>query len=241
MRLTTLALGLSAIALATAANAAPVELVTNGSFEADAANNPSQIGGNGNTGITGWTVNGNGTSYPLTWYFPADTADNNRFTAEIYGPSRNYNNGYTLSPDGGALVALDGAFTYQASLNQTLSGLTPGKQYNVRFYWAAAQQLGFTGATTEQFVVSLGNQSASTAVWRNPEAGFGGWFTENFTFTAQTANDVLSFLAVGTPDGQPPFSLLDGVSVTAAVPESGTLALLGFGGFALAGVARRRK
>ncbi|MGA7412666.1 MAG: Ig-like domain-containing protein [Bryobacteraceae bacterium] len=34
------------------------------------------------------------------------------------------------------------------------------------------------------------------------------------TFTAQAVNEVLSFFAVGTPDGLPPIVLLDGVSIT---------------------------
>ena len=245
MRLATLALGLSALALSTVTHAAPTELVTNGSFEADASGGVQGLGGNGSTGITGWTLNdttiGGHTSYPLAWYYPAGTADNNNVTAQVYGPGNGVANGFGLSPDGGAMVALDGAFTYQASLSQQLSGLTPGKQYTVKFFWSGGQQAGFGGTTTEQFAVSLGNQSKSTGVWNNPEKGFSGWFSEKYTFTAQTANDVLSFLAVGTPDGQPPFSLIDGVSVTASVPEAGTLALLGFGGLGLAAVARRRK
>jgi len=72
---------------------------------------------------------------------------------------------------------------------------------------------------------------------------FTGWQKTTFTFTAQTANDVLSFLAVGTPNGEPPFSVLDGVSAKAVAPvaEPGAFAMLGLGGLGLAAVARRRK
>ncbi len=57
---------------------------------------------------------------------------------------------------------------------------------------------------------------------------------QTFNFTADNTSDVLSFLAVGTPNGEPPFSLLDGVSVQAA-PEPGTLLLM-LGGLGLVGL-----
>jgi len=50
---------------------------------------------------------------------------------------------------------------------------------------------------------------------------------------------VLSFLALGTPAGLPPFVLLDGVTGT-AVPEAATIGLMGLG-LGLVAVARRRK
>jgi len=52
---------------------------------------------------------------------------------------------------------------------------------------------------------------------------------------------VLSFLAVGTPAGVPPFSLLDGVSMTSAVPEPQTWGMLGLGLGLVGFAARRRK
>jgi hypothetical protein len=50
---------------------------------------------------------------------------------------------------------------------------------------------------------------------------------------------VLSFLAVGTPAGLPPFSLLDGVTMTAAVPEPATWGMLA-AGLGLVAFARRK-
>lgn len=50
----------------------------------------------------------------------------------------------------------------------------------------------------------------------------------------------LSFLAVGTPAGVPPFSLLDGVSMV-AVPEPQTWGMLGLGLGLVGFAARRRK
>lgn len=55
-----------------------------------------------------------------------------------------------------------------------------------------------------------------------------------------SASEVLSFLAIGTPAGVPPFALLDGVSIS-EVPEPGSLVLLGAGlGVAVLVSCRRR-
>ena len=66
--------------------------------------------------------------------------------------------------------------------------------------------------------------------------------TANFTFTANSSTELLSFLAVGTPAANlPPFALLDGVSLT-AVPEPSTWALMlvGFSGLGYATLSSRR-
>ena len=44
------------------------------------------------------------------------------------------------------------------------------------------------------------------------------WVTQTLYFTATATTQILSFLAVGTPTGEPPFALLGGVSLD-AVPE----------------------
>jgi hypothetical protein len=54
--------------------------------------------------------------------------------------------------------------------------------------------------------------------------GFTGWMQNGFTFTATSTQETLSFLAIGTPNGQPPFSALADVSLQ--VPEPGSLTLL---------------
>ncbi|MBV8973344.1 MAG: PEPxxWA-CTERM sorting domain-containing protein [Sphingomonadaceae bacterium] len=123
---------------------------------------------------------------------------------------------------------------------------TPGKDYRVNFFWAANQQNGFTnhpnfftGATTEQVAVSLGEQTQYTDVVNNASHGFVPWRQQSFTFTATAANSVLSFLAIGTPQGFPPYVFLDGVSA-AAVPEPAAWAML-VAGFGLIGVMARRR
>jgi hypothetical protein len=82
--------------------------------------------------------------------------------------------------------------------------------------------------------VSFGGQTQHTPVVNNLSHGFTGWMEQNFTFTANGSSDVLSFRAVGTPNGEPPFALLDGVSLVQDVSEPATAgvvvaAMLGLG------------
>lgn len=142
------------------------------------------------------------------------------------------------SPVAGATwyIAADAAFQ-EGAIEQTLTGLTIGQGYDVTFYQAAGQQAGFTGATTERWQVSLGTSSKlSTLINLASEANVTPWQKQTLSFTATTTSDVLSFLAVGTPAGLPPFSLLAGVSIAqnpTAVPEPltflGTMTALGLG------------
>ena len=129
----------------------------------------------------------------------------------------------TASPAGGNFVGMDGAYQ-QGSLSQTLTSLTVGAQYYVSFGWAGAQQFNCNGITTEQFAVGfapgstglVGNATCMTAdvkctgVVTDQNHAFTGWNFGGFTFTASSATETLSFLAIGTPAGEPPFSLLSG-------------------------------
>jgi len=54
------------------------------------------------------------------------------------------------------VVESDGNPTYNSSFYQTLTGLTVGENYSLSFYQAASQQSGFSGATTNQWIVGLG-------------------------------------------------------------------------------------
>ncbi len=157
-------------------------------------------------------------------------------------------NGLGSSPAGGNFVAMDGAYE-QGLLYQTLTGLTPGALTTISFYYAGAQQSGFDGATTEAMWVFFGNDISNannwqeTAVLSDPSHGFTGWQNASMTFTATSTSETLGFLAAGTPGGEPPFTLLDGVSAhdtVAVTPEPGTVFLLGTGVLTVGGLMRRR-
>lgn len=234
------AVGLGVAVSCAAGSAQAQNLVTNGSFELS-TNGPGQLGYN--TNATGWSSSA---SNAYNFLFASGTADSltnspigQYGNLPLWGPNDGSANGLPASsPDGGNFVGADGAFQVGA-IQQTINGLTVGSQYVVGFYWAAAQQDNFYGPNTEQWQVSLGSETQSTAVYSNASQGFSGWMYQTFTFTADATSDVLSFLAIGTPSGEPPFSLLDGVSMSA--PEPASLALLGVGVVGLGGVLRRRR
>jgi hypothetical protein len=143
------------------------------------------------------------------------------------------------SPDGGNFVAADGAYE-QGDISQTVNGLTPGQEYDLTFYQAGAQQQGYNGPTTDRFEITLGSETEYSALMSNPSHDFQPWEEQSLTFTATAATEVLSFLAVGTPNGVPPFTLLDGVSLT-ATPEPAYAGLIGIGLLILGAVRRRQK
>jgi hypothetical protein len=261
----TAAIGFSALAVSTSAvtlQASPI--FTNGSFETTTSGgNGGPVDGGGQLGYninaTGWTTTG------YNFLFASGTADNGTGTSgsagalQLWGPGNGSANGLpATSPDGGNYIAADGAYEV-APISQIITGLNPGDDYDVSFYWAGAQQHGFTGATTEKWTVNFGDtdtfsanggdtggsftggQTQSTSVVDNLSHGFTGWESATFTFQADASSEVLSFLAVGTPTGEPPFALLDGVSFTdvSSVPEPGTLTLM-LGGLSLLGWGVRR-
>ena len=237
--------GLIFAALTGLAQAAPVSVV-NGGFEQTLTPNSSQFGGQfAQQQVTGWTTSG------YNFVFLPGTADTSGAVGQfnnasnpvrLWGPGDGSNNGLTASPDGGNYLALNGVFEV-GPVSQMLSGLTAGEATTVSFDWAGAQQYGYDGQTTEQLMVSLGGQTLSTAILTNASHGFTGWQTAELTFTPTGSTEVLSFLAHGTPGGEPPNVLLDGVSVSQSspIPEPGTLALLGTGLAGLSGVVRRQR
>jgi len=214
-------------------------LVTNGSFET-VTNGACELGSC--TVATGWSSSG----YNFV-YAPGTADTTGSYTPQfngnltLWGPHNGSANGLpATSPDGGNYVAADGAFEVGA-ITQTIGGLTAGDTYAVSFYWAGAQQSGFSGITTERWDVSLGAQTIDTAIVTDPNHGFTGWQYSTLDFTATSGSEVLSFLAIGTPNGEPPFSLLDGVSMNVVTPEPATLPLLLTGLMGGLGALRSRK
>jgi hypothetical protein len=227
---------------ATAAIAAPTNLVTNGGFEtlthgSGKFANTGTATSAGTTVATGWTSGG------YNFVYTPGTADSMNAATRgeaipLWGPANGAANGLTTSPTGGNFFAADGV--YQAGpLQQTISNLVVGKYYILSFDFAGAQQYAFDGPTTEGWQVSLGGDTRTTQMLSDASHGFTGWYSASFSFVATSATEVLSFLALGTPNGQPPISLLD--NVTLNVPEPGTLWALAIGGLALLLIARKRR
>ena len=156
------------------------------------------------------------------------------------------NNGGTATlpatdPAGGNFIAADGAYETGA-ITQMVTGLTVGNVYALNFYWAAAQQQSFTSATTEKWNVSLGRQTSATPVVNLASKGFSGWMSQTFIYTATSTSELLSFLAAGTPSGQPPFLLLGGVDLEPIPEPSAWMMVAGFGTVGtLFEVVRRRR
>ncbi len=217
-------------------------LVTNGGFE-NLTNSYGQLGYN--TDATGWYSAPPDSSY--NFVFNTSTAISgapSQYNAPValWGVGNGGPTAITASPDGGNFVAMDGAYNV-GPIQQTINGLNIGSSYTVSFYWGAAQQLNFSGPTTDKITVSLGSQSQDTSTISLANHDFDAWHAVSMQFTATAGSEVLSFLAYGTPTGVPPFAVLDGVSMTENIstPEPATLSLVVIGVIGAVAVRRRAK
>lgn len=69
----------------------------------------------------------------------------------------------------GNYVQADGNPTFESGFNRQLHGLTVGQTYSLSFYQAASQQVGFSGATTDQWYVGLGTSGLFSAKASSPQ------------------------------------------------------------------------
>lgn len=224
------------------------EYILNGNFDDTTVGPNRQIVVNGDTDrytqLNHWTTSDN--TQDLIFLFSANAGATTGAQGVYYSTNDPFrlwpgiSNTVGPSPQGGNYVASDGDSTYNVPLTQSITGLSIGQQYELTFYWAAGQQRNFDGPTTERWQVSLGSETYSTPTFSLANHDFSGWMTETMTFTATTSTSLLSFLAIGTPNGLPPFVLLDGVSMT-AVPEPAAGALVVVGLFGCALIRRRLK
>jgi hypothetical protein len=167
------------------------------------------------------------------------------------------NPGESPSPDGGNYYMADGDSSatdsnggYAVPLYQTINGLSVGGAYTLSFEQAAGQQTAHDGSTTEQWEVEFcttlpavactGKNNQTSTLMNDVTHQDIAWNSQTMTFTTTAASEVLEFIALGTPNGEPPFVLLDGVNLQAA-PEPAAFALIGFGLLAIPLVARLRR
>jgi hypothetical protein len=223
------------------------------------------------TTASGWTVSGTDSSFPDGYAFVF--RNNNSFTTANgnVGPASGsanpsgfntlplWGNSSDGSPDGNYFYGVDSTY-HPSALTQAIGGLVDGHTYTLSFDYAAAQQFGYDGNTIDDWVVTLGGQQIATTNIKLPSHGFSGWFNDSVTFTYEGEGPgLLSFVNLGmggcnaqfkncapadpSASGGPPFSLLDGVSLSGSVPEPSTWAMMfvGFGGLAYAGLRNRRR
>ncbi len=226
------------------------QLVTNGDFETVSGGNGTQISPTpGTQNVSGWTLgtrSNDSTASGLGFVYTSGQGDSTTNTASgvyLWGPANGNNNGLaansgfntTGGTTGGNYLALDADPAVSGTLSQTINGLTAGYGYVLTFAWATAELRDANfGDTTDQFQVSLGSQTQTTQTLSTTVKGFDSWRQVTLYFTATSASELLSFLAVGSPSGMPPTALLDAVSLTYA-PEPSTWAVMLSGVFGLAG------
>jgi hypothetical protein len=188
-----------------AAAAAPVELITNGSFE---------------------TLNGGHVLANGTW----DTF-NNILGWETVQPHGNgievRNNVAGTAYAGVNFVELD--TNANSAMQQVITGTNAGQHYTLSFAFADR-----AGVPTSSQGIQVFWGSQDLGVFNNST----GWTVKNLDVTGVQGEVKLKFVAVGTSDSLG--TSLDAVSLTSAVPEPETYAML-LAGLGLVGLMKRRK
>lgn len=220
-------------------------LLINGSFE-DIGTQTNSFSFNLNPNLANWTAAPGNSSQILNCVMRSNETTNLCGTTAFGGGFSFWQNPGP-SPDGGNFLGVDGDSNFATPFSQTVNGLTVGASYTLSFYQAAGQQFGFNGATTERWQVTFGGDTQLSTLMNNAEHGKVDWNQQSLTFVANSASQVLTFFAVGTPGGAPPFVLLDGVTLTEnvppppSVPEPTTTLLIGLGLAGIPVVRRFRK
>ena len=199
-------------------------LITNGSFELGSAIPGPFV-----------TVYGPNTATISNWTVPANT-------------NVDYVSGYWTAAQGNRSLDLNGLRSL-GTIYQTMTGLTVGQAYQVRFAMAGNPDLQPRYADLQVWVSAGGPPyaSANFSFYVNgQDLNNMGWQYYTWNFTATSSTITLGFTSLdNAPEDYHPVSgysfgpALDDVRVT-AIPEPATLALVGLGLIA-AGFLRRRR
>jgi hypothetical protein len=236
-----------ALAAVPIASASATQFVTNGGFEMTSSTTSTLFFGT-TTPATDWTSTG---SFVLICFPGAGkTCDSEPSLVggtQLAGPGNGHANGLTASPNGGNYMGFDSDPGFSGTFSQTISGLTVVDKYKLSFYMAGAQDIARDVPTTSSITATLGTETYTTPSIYTPAQGFSPWKLYSTTFTYEGGGNVLSFLATGGPSGEPPYALLDGVSLngvslTGDVPEPSTWAMIvaGFAGMGIFARLRRK-
>jgi|SRR5580704_6050059 hypothetical protein len=135
---------------------ARANLVTNGGFEICTGTAPKDF--LTNVLPTDWSGGG------FDFIDAPTTADNFSYPLPVYA-------GFpAMSPQGGNFLQTDSTPTFAQPVTQSISGLTAGQSYTLSFYQAAGQGAGNSGATTDQWEVTLGSSTAFSSLMSIPRA-----------------------------------------------------------------------
>jgi hypothetical protein len=171
----------------------------------------------GTTTITGWNLIDTTTSSLIAAVLPAGGAPGFRYDLPVdFTPT---------SPDGGNYFAADGDPTYTSILQQSISGLTVGQQYTLSFYQGLFTGYSYFTAVDGHWQVGFGSDVVDSTSMHAPQNSSADWQAQSMTFTASSTTQLLSFMAVATPN-EPPIVTLDGISLV-AVPEPSGAVLIG--------------
>ncbi len=269
-----LTLGVSALALsvglACSAQATTVLPVTNLTF--NMLTNPlTQAKDFFNTvQPTGWSVGTAGAGGSLTYVGQQGSEGFTGHPGNIYPVYTTPGFSNTV-PAGTNFFQADGNPDFENTIFQTVSGLTAGTTYSLQFQQAAGQQVGFSGATTEEWKVFLGvggigvncstnpctvtgttnNLEVDSTLMNTPSQENIDWNSVNMSFTPTSADlgggssAILTFLAWGdngSTTNLPPTVFLEGVNTPPVpTPEPATLSLIGAGLLGLGAFSLRRR
>ncbi len=254
------AFGLATIAtVACAAAPARADLITNGNFSQTTATttyNGATVGTETtNSNLTGWQFTGcNSSNCGFSFLATGNFGTNGWYDGQDGHESFAGASPGTI-PDSGNAFLSDANYGTQA-IYQAVSGLNIGDTYTLKFSQASFEQSGYSGGFTSSWSVGFGNGSYTTANYGTqqsttmtvPSGGASSWAQQTMTFVANATSETLFFFATASSGANPPFLLLDGVSLndttvaaSAAVPEPATLALTAIGVLGTLVVARRRR